>query len=230
MMSIAVVFLLAIAGVNCFGHEATVGETVSVTNLEPLPLRLPLPVSGSWLQSEPRDPHLEPQSSRPRPAFLAPVGVTNLAFHKTVTSSDTLLSAAILSQITDGRKEPQAEDVVYLRTKKQWVQVELEILCRIYAVVIWHDQNAHRIFRSVVVQTADDAEFTRNVQTLFNNDYADELGLGVGADKLYRESHEGRLIDAKGISGRYIRCYSKGSNVDPFNAYAEIEVWGFPKR
>ena len=231
-MSVAGAFLLGVAGANCFGYEATVGESGNVTNLAPIPLRLPAPAFGSWPVTESADPHLEPRSSRPRPLFLAPVGVTNLALHKKVTSSDRLLSLspATLAQITDGRKEPQTGDVVYLGTKKQWVQVDLEAPCRIYAVVIWHDQDSPLIFRCVVVQSADDAEFTRNVQTLFNNDYANEIGLGVGADKLYRESHEGRLIDAKGVSARYIRCYSKGSDVEPFNAYAEIEVWGLPVR
>jgi hypothetical protein len=231
-ISIWVALLLGVAGANCFGYDTPIRDSLSVTNMAPLPLRLPVPATGSWLVGDCTDPHFEPRSSRPRPPFLAPVGVTNLALHKKVTSSDRLVSLwpATLAQITDGRKEPQTGDVVYLGTKKQWVQVDLEGPYRIYAVVIWHDQDSPRIFRCVVVQTADDAEFTRNVQTLFNNDYANEIGLGAGTDKLYRESFEGRLVDAKGVSARYIRCYSKGSDVDPFNAYAEIEVWGLPER
>jgi hypothetical protein len=54
--------------------------------------------------------------------------------------------------------------------------------------------------------------------------------LGPGADKQYYETHQGKLIDAKGLKARYVRCYSFGSDVDLFNGYTEIEVWGLPGR
>lgn len=227
-MVAAVAFLIGLAGANSFGAAAD-GEA-GLTNLAPLELKLPPPLMGNWILDDPPDPHFEPRGSGPRVPLLAPFGVTNLAFQKGVTSSDELISRATLRRITDGQKETSPENVVSLASKQQWVQVDLGSPSGIYAVVIWHDQRDHRIFRCVAVQTADDAEFTRNVQTLFNNDYANELRLGVGTDKLYRESHEGRLIDAKGVKARYLRCYSKGSNLDPFNAYTEIEVWGLPAK
>ena len=200
-------------------------------NAVPIPLKLPAPAYFSRVVDKTvPDPHVEPRSTSARPPFLAPVGVTNLAFQKAVTASDTDLTPSTLSKITDGEKEPADGNVVQMHTGKQWVQVDLEGSREVYAIVIWHRETEHPIFQCVVVQTADDAAMTMNVHTLFNNDYANLLGLGAGADKQYVESNEGRLIDAKGIKGRYVRCYSKGSNQDRINYYTEIEVWGLPGR
>lgn len=96
--------------------------------------------------------------------------------------------------------------------------------------MIWHNHNRIALFLGVVVQAADDAEFTKNVWTLFNNDHNNLTGLGMGTDKQYFETHEGKLIDAKGIKARYLRFYSNGSNRSPLNAYQEIEAWGLPTR
>jgi len=50
----------------------------------------------------------------------------------------------------------------------------------------------------------------------------------VGTDKEYFETYEGKLIDAKGVEARYVRCYSRGSTYSALNRYTEIEVWGIP--
>jgi hypothetical protein len=76
------------------------------------------------------------------------------------------------------------------------------------------------------VQTADDADFITNVQTVFNNDIDNSAGLGIGKDMHYIETSEGKLIDAKGVKGRYVRLYSNGSNANDLNNYIEVEVWG----
>jgi hypothetical protein len=138
-----------------------------------------------------------------------------------------------LSALTDGEKEATGSEsnVVALPNGVQWVQIDLERECRIYAVVVWHDFYYHHpVFRAVVVQAADDAGFGQQVQTLFNNDYENATGLGKGADKQYFETNEGKLIDAKGIKARYLRFYSNGNNNSPLNGYIEIEAWGFPVR
>ncbi|MGO8675095.1 MAG: hypothetical protein ACLQVX_04400 [Limisphaerales bacterium] len=207
-------------------------EPGSRTKLAPIPLVLPVPsfLTGGPLHPDWGDPHVEPLADGPRPPFVAPVGVTNLALHKSVTSSAKVSIPALLSKITDGQKEPYDEAVVELPHGKQWVQIDLEGTSEIYAIVIWHDQRHHRVLRCVAVQVADHPAFTTNVHTLFNNDYANLLGLGQGADKQYHETHQGKLIDAKGLKARYVRCYSFGSDVDLFNGYTEIEVWGLPGR
>ena len=61
-----------------------------------------------------------------------------------------------------------------------------------------------------------------------NNDNDNSAGMGVGSDRPYIESYEGRLIDAKGATGRYVRLYSNGSTADGMNHYIEVEVFGKP--
>ena len=62
--------------------------------------------------------------------------------------------------------------------------------------------------------------------TLFNNDHDNSAGLGVGKNMHYVETNEGKLIDAKGVKGRYVRFYSNGNNASDLNHYIELEVFG----
>jgi hypothetical protein len=78
------------------------------------------------------------------------------------------------------------------------------------------------------VQIADDADFIENVRTVFNNDFDNSAGIGIGTNKNYIETAEGKLIDAKGAEGRYVRLYSNGNNVNGSNHYVEVEVFGKP--
>ena len=82
----------------------------------------------------------------------------------------------------------------------------------------------------LVVQVADDPDFTHNVQTVFNNDMDNSSGKGIGKDREYFETQEGKLINAKGIKGRYLRLYSKGSTESALNEYTEVEVYGRPAK
>jgi hypothetical protein len=113
-----------------------------------------------------------------------------------------------------------------LGTGKQWVQVDLGKEYAIYAVVLWHYHSEGRVYHAVVGQVSDDPDFIKNVQTIFNNDQNNSLGLGAGKDYEYIETNEGRLIDAKGVKGRYVRFYSKGNTSNEMNHYTEIEVFG----
>ena len=68
-----------------------------------------------------------------------------------------------------------------------------------------------------------------NVTTLFNNDTENVAGLGIGFDKQYFETLQGKLIPIKGaLRARYLRFYSRGSNSTAWNNYQEIEVYGQP--
>ena len=64
--------------------------------------------------------------------------------------------------------------------------------------------------------------------TVFNNDRDNSLGLGAGTDLHYTETNEGKLIDSKGVHGRYVRLYSNGNTSDDLNHYTEVEVYGRP--
>ena len=84
------------------------------------------------------------------------------------------------------------------------------------------------MYRDVVVQVSDDAAFKSGVTTIFNNDFKNDLGLGAGKDLNYVETYQGKLIDAKGVKGRYVRLYSNGNTTNKLNDYIEVEVWGKP--
>jgi len=164
----------------------------------------------------------------PRPPFLAPVGTKNVAVGKPVTSSDSNPIVGQLNYITDNDKETSDGHYVELAPGRQYVTIDLEGLYNIYAIIIWHDFRSPDVYYDVVVQVADDPLFIEKVQTVFNNDNDNSLGLGVGSDKHYIETNEGKLIDTKGIKGRYIRLYSNSSFRDKlrFNHYIEVAVYG----
>ena len=182
---------------------------------------------GTPTQDDP-GPNVEPYSEKSRPPFLAPAGVTNLASGRPVTSSDPEPISGRLEQITDGDKEGQRESVVELRRRTQWVQIDLGQPAELAAVVLWHAHHVHMVCHDVIVQVSNDPEFKDEVTTLFNNDFDNSSALGLGRDKEYFESHQGRLIDSKGAKARYIRVYGRGSTFVSLNWLTEIEVWGAP--
>ncbi len=195
----------------------------------PLPVALPLPTLLATPPELPSGPNVEKVPDKPRPVFMAPKGVKNVALGKKVRGSVEKLYTGSLPQITDGKKEAYDEQVVEMRKGTQWVQIDLEKEYPIYAILFWHDHRTLQVFRDVVVQMAEDPEFTTQVRTLFNNDYDNSSGLGIGTDKEYFENHEGKLIDTKGIKARYLRFYSKGSSLSAYNVYQEIEVYALPQ-
>ena len=94
--------------------------------------------------------------------------------------------------------------------------------------LVWHYHLQARVYSDVVVQVADDAEITQNVSTVFNNDHDDSAERGEGEDLHYVETSEGRLIDARGVEGRYVRLYSGGNTSNDLNHYVEVAVYGVP--
>ena len=133
-----------------------------------------------------------------------------------------------LDLITDGDKAGDEGSYVELKPGKQWVQIDLGEEANIYALFLWHFHSQERVYFDVVAQVSDDPTFAKGVTTVYNNDGGNELGLGAGKDLDYIESYQGKLIDAKGVKGRYVRLYSKGNTTDKLNHYIEVEVWGKP--
>jgi hypothetical protein len=173
-------------------------------------------------------PNLEPATKGKRPDFMVPTGTVNLAKGKKVTASDSDPVVGTLDLITDGDKEGDEGSWVELGPGKQWVQVDLEKDANISAIMLWHFHSQQRVYFDVVVQVSDDPKFEKDVTTVFNADAANELGLGTGTDRPYIETYEGKLIDAKGVKGRYVRLYSKGNTTNKLNHYIEVEVFGKP--
>jgi hypothetical protein len=108
--------------------------------------------------------------------------------------------------------------------------IDLKALHTLYAILVWHFHKQPVVYNDVVVQVAEDPDFVSNVRTLFNNDIDNTAGLGVGKEMSYIETAEGKLIDAKGVRGRYVRLYSRGNNANELNHYIEVEVYGKPVR
>jgi hypothetical protein len=201
--------------------------------LVPLDLKLPKALFIGTEKTFQPSPHLEPYTSKPRPLFMAPEGAVNLALGKPVTAGEPLTVAGELKQITDGCKEGQEGCYADLGPGTQWVQIDLKEPSVIYAIVVWHYHAEARVYHDVVVQAADDPDFIENVRTVYNNDFDNSSGLGVGKDLEYIEDYRGRLIDArgpdgKGVTARYVRLYSRGNSSNDQNHYIEVEVYGKP--
>ncbi len=199
-------------------------------DLAPLKIKLPAPAFIGTPTDTPTSPDVEKPTGKPRPLLMAPADVRNVALGKTVTSSAKNVVPEDLKKITDGQKEAVEENVVMLRKGPQWVQIDLGSPQEIYAIVVWHAHDTPKVYHDVAVQIADDAGFTQNVRTLFNNDRQNTLGLGVGADRQYFETNEGKLIEGKGVNAQYVRLYSNGSSETRLNEYTEVEVYGRPAK
>jgi hypothetical protein len=196
--------------------------------LVPLELKLPAPAFKGTPKDLPQDLDLEPLSDKPRPALMVPPGCVNLVAGIVPSSTDTNASPAKLAKITDGQKEVYEDQIVLLRKGVQSVTFDLAKPAEIYAIVVWHAHDASKVYRSVVVQIADDAGFTRNVRTLYNNDKENNAGQGVGTDRQYFETNEGKLIPGNGEKAQFVRLFSRGSTESALNEYTEVEVWGKP--
>ncbi len=173
------------------------------------------------------EPNVEPARLKPRDPFLAPEGTVNLARGKPVTCSDPAPASGEVDFVTDGDKEASDFGYLELRPGTEWVQVDLGQKATIYGVLVWHNHAEARVYRDVIVQISDDPDFL-DAHTVFNNDYDSSSGIGIGPDKGYVETSEGRLIDCQGVEGRYVRLYSRGNHIDDKNHYTEVEVFGRP--
>ena len=161
-----------------------------------------------------------------RGPVMVPEGAKNLAAEKTVTSSDSLPVIGMIEQITDGDKDSDEGCFVELGDGKQWVQIDLEKEYKIHAIALWHFHSQERVYHDVIVQISNDADFLTGVTTVFNNDDDNSSGLGKGKDKSYIDTSRGRTFPVAGVSGRYVRFYSRGNTANSANHYIEAEVWG----
>ncbi|MGA2617229.1 MAG: hypothetical protein ABSF26_06420 [Thermoguttaceae bacterium] len=191
----------------------------------PLVLRLPKPqFMGTPINL--KSPNLDKLRFGKRPDLIVPAGVTNVALHKPVTASDTSPTLGELSQVTDGDKDGVEGSYVEIGPGKQYFQVDLEKSYQIFAIVVWHYHAQARIYHDVVVQLSDDPKFAQGVRTVYNNDFDNSSGFGIGRDKEYIDNHEGLLIDTRGVQARYVRLWSNGNTESDLNHCTEVEVYG----
>jgi hypothetical protein len=219
-------FIVAIATAPLLADDAKKADT---NDWAPLVLKLPAPKEAGTPKIIPAGSTVD-ISPKPQPPLLVPKDAVNVAPGKKITCSDKNVAAGDLAKLTDGDKEAEESSILLLRKGLQWVQFDLGVPHEIYAVVIWHAFDTSKIYRSVIVQAADDADFTDNVRTLFNNDRENSAGLGIGADRQYFESNEGKIIDAQGARARFLRLYSNGNSDSRMNEYTEVEIYARPAK
>jgi hypothetical protein len=217
--SVSVLFILG-GGVDfkCTDQEKVVLE-----------LKLPKPMFVGTPRNI-RSPNLEKITGKKRGPFYVPKGTELLSLDKPVTGSDTEPVIGELEFVTDGEKSGEEGYYVEFGPSVQHVQIDLEGSYPLYAILIWHYHSQARVYRDVIVQVSDDPDFITGVKTIFNNDHDNSSGLGVGKDKEYIEVNEGRLIDPRGVTARYVRLYSRGNTSNDMNHYVEVEVYGTPAR
>ena len=234
IMGIAGLAILGLAVASVLHAAETVDKAKVGANgekLVPLELKLPRPLFQGTPKNIPAAPTLEKWVDKPRDPLYVPEGLANLALNKKVTSSDTAPVIGELSMVTDGDLEGSDGSFVELGPGTQWVQIDLGKKSDIYALLLWHFHAEGRVYHDVVVQVADDADFIDNVKTVFNNDFDNSSGLGLGKQLEYIEDYRGKLIDARTadgqpVQGRYVRLYSKGNTSNDMNHYVEVEVFG----
>ncbi len=214
-----------------FAAGAALLLTASAFAADTMPLTLALP--EKTLKGTPEDlpsgPNVEPLTEDAPEPTQVPKGVVNVAAGRPVTTSvSPYLGDA--KCITDGKKEAVDDDAAEFRKGTQWVQVDLGQSHEIHALAVWYDHRYIQVIHDVILQVSDDPEFKTGVTTLYNNDTDNSSGLGVGTDREYFERRFGRVVPAKGVKGRYVRSYSRGSNQSGLNAWQEIEVYALPAK
>jgi len=219
-----IVASLSLTGAVLAAEPAKSGDMIA------LDLKLPAPAFKGTPKDIQLSAYVEPLSDKPRPPMMVPAGLKNLAIGAKLTASDKNATASTLEKVNDGDKEASDQSIIFMRKGTQFIQADLGAPAEIFAIAIWHAHNSAKVYHDVIVQVADDQDFLENVRTIFNNDQDNTSGLGVGTNKEYFETHEGKLIDAKGVKARFVRFYSKGSTESALNEYTEIEIHGRPAK
>jgi hypothetical protein len=201
---------------------------ISKTDLK---IRLPKKATPEGTKVPVNEPNIAPlrPKNQERPVIKVPPGTVNLALGKPVASNESLPLIGDLDWITDGEKSGENGYSVDLGFGKKWVQIDLGLRANLYGVSVWHYHRQLRAYRDVIVEIADDQDFTENVQIIFNSDHDNSYGKGIGQDMGYLETYEGKFFHcSKGSKGRYVRLHSRGNTSNDQNHYIEVEVYGIP--
>jgi hypothetical protein len=174
--------------------------------------------------------NLEQLAPGKRPDFMVPAGTVLLSAGKAVTASDEFPIIGELDFVTDGDKTGMDGSFVEFGPGVQWVQIDLGASSPLAAIAVWHFHSQARVYHDFVVQVSDDPAFKAGVTTLYNTDDDNTAGLGAGKNLAYIETNQGRIVDAKGTTARYVRLYSNGNTSNELNHYCEVEVFGTPAK
>ncbi len=222
-------FLILLAAASLAALVAAAVPAQQDPSKEELKLSLPKPMFVGTPRNI-KTPNLELVTGKPRGPFFVAKGTKLLSLKKPVKSSDMQPVIGELSFVCDGEKSGEDGYFVELGPGKQWVQIDLGASFAIGPILVWHYHSQARVYRDMVIQVSDDKDFLKGVITVYNNDHDNSAGLGLGKDKEYIETNEGRLIDAKGARGRFVRLTSGGNTSNDMNHYVEVEVYGLPAK
>ena len=228
-MKKALYILIAAGWIAGLAASASAQTAAPEPGKEELKLQLPKPM----FVGTPRNinsPNLEKVTGKSRPPFYVPTGTKLVSLNKPVTSSDSQPVIGDVAYVTDGEKSGEDGYFVELGPGKQYAQVDLKAPHQLNAILVWHYHAQARVYRDVVVQVSDDKDFVSGVTTVFSNDHDNSSGLGLGKDKEYIETSEGKLIDPRGAKGRYVRLWSSGNTSNDMNHYVEVEIFGTPAK
>ena len=216
------------AGVVALGLGMVLNSTALGADMETLKIEWPNPTIKGTPDSLPVGPTVEPLMTNDPALFMVPKGVVNVAKGKTVTASDKPFTGEF-SFVTDGDREAQDESVLEIRKGVCWTAVDLGKEYSIAAIAVWNDHRYYQVYYDVIIQIADDAAFTKNLRTLYNNDLDNSSKQGIGTDKEYIETRWGKVVNAKGEKARYVRTFTKGGSLSAGNSRQEIEVYAVEK-
>jgi hypothetical protein len=218
-------FIMILAFSMTFIQGALINRQAGSKDKVLLKLELPKPLFVGTPKNI-RSSNLERITGKKRGPFYVPKGTEILSLDKSVIASDMEPIIGEVEFVTDGEKSGEDGYFVEFGPGIQYVQIDLEDTYALHAILLWHFHSQARVYRDVIIQVSDDADFLTDVKTIYNNDHDNSSGLGIGKNKEYIEVSEGRLIDPKGEKARYIRLYSKGNTSNDMNHYVEVEVYG----
>lgn len=215
--------LAAVEGEMKWGEERIAGRRVNERTVirpeMPKPIFVGSPIPDNWLPPNMMEGHY----SNVREVEV-PRRVALLSKGAPVTSSDPD-PIGELSLVTDGDKFGDDGYFVDVMGGLQWVQIDLGAPQELWLIWQWKYHKYAVIYKDVIIEVASEEDFS-DARIVFNNDYDDSSGLGVGKDKSFKESECGFPVKLNGITARYVRLYSNGRSVDDTNHWIEVEVYG----
>ena len=147
---------------------------------------------------------------------MVPPGLSNVALGKTVTSSDTnTIGPKNWSKSPTATRKPTNTASSSCAKARNGCKLIWAARRKFTPSSSGTRHDEPKVYHAVVAQVADNADFTQNVRTLFNNDHQNLDHLGAGTEREYFETNEGKLIEGKGTVARYVRLYSDGSTSQP---------------
>lgn len=113
--------------------------------------------------------------------------------------------------------------------KPSYAQFDLGQNYDISSIKMWryYDDGREYTPTAIAVSETSDDWSEGNVDVIYNSDVEGVFGLGEGSDEGYAETAEGKeFICEETVTGRFVRVYSLGSNVNSGNHLVEFEVYG----